>query len=871
MWCHLKALLMMNNTRSKLKLFIRFFILFIVLVLISFSVVDIYKQQAVENELNSEVKNLQTNYNLLIYQYKSYADSIIYYINQHPDIIKLLSKASKASKAEKKELRKKLYAMFKKEFQAYKKIGVKLILFTEPNNHIFLRMHKPDRFDDDISDVRHAIVKANATKEEVFGFEQGKISHAFRHIYPLYDSNQEHIASIDISFSSEKLQRSLIDVHDLHSHFLVNKKVINARMWKVKNVTSPYSETIEHKNYMVHLTTDIVNPNIESSKHIIEENRLFIDTHIEASKPFAIYGKNDSDYTVISFLPIFSAIEQNSAEAYLVSYSPSTGIQNISRKFLYIKTLIFIIIFLILLLISLMIQKRQEVLLTSKVFSHMSDGVLITDTNQKVIRVNDAFLRMTQYSKKDLIGKQPSFLQSSSHDKAFYQKMWDDIISGGSWHGNITDKKKDGSVYIADTSISSLTNKEVITHYIVVASDITDRIEQENELKKAIELAEQASKAKSEFLANMSHEIRTPMNSIIGMTQLALDGRLENKEKNYIHKANISAQNLLGIINDILDFSKIEAGKMVLSPVHFALRDVVAHVFHLISVAAKDKDISTRIKLDQNVPKCFFADSLRLGQVLVNLAGNAVKFSDKKGNVTLSIALEEETATDAVVKFSVIDEGIGISKENQAKLFQLFSQADSSIQKKFGGTGLGLAIAQKIVGLMHGKISVESEEGKGSTFSFFIKMKKSDENNIESSSRTTEALMNSSIKKLFKAKVLLVEDNEMNQELALDLLEKNGVIVTLAENGQEALDILESGEKFDLVLMDCQMPVMDGYTATKIIREKDMFKKLPIIALTANVLAQDIERTKSVGMNDHIPKPINPTQMFNTMAEWIKK
>ena len=396
------------------------------------------------------------------------------------------------------------------------------------------------------------------------------------------------------------------------------------------------------------------------------------------------------------------------------------------------------------------------------------------------------------------------------------------------------------------------------------------RMEAEEALIKAKITAEQATQSKSEFLANMSHEIRTPMNSVIGMTDLALDNKLDDSSRNYVQKANMAAKNLLGIINDILDFSKMEAGKLDLYPNHFELKEIISNTLHLISVAAKDKNIKTKVKLDKDVPKYYFADSLRLGQVLTNLATNAVKFSHNEGSVILAISLKEKNNKGAVVEFSVIDEGIGISPEAQNKLFQSFSQADSSTQRKFGGTGLGLAISKKIIELMDGEIHLKSEEGKGSTFSFTIRMKKSSKENIIQNTQDTKQAMKLAIDKLRDKHILLVEDNEMNQELAIDLLERNGLIVTLAQDGQEAIDRLQT-QSFDLVLMDVQMPIMDGYTATKVIREQESFKDLPIIAMTANVLSGDVHKAREAGMDDHIAKPIIPANMFVTIAKWINK
>ncbi len=403
------------------------------------------------------------------------------------------------------------------------------------------------------------------------------------------------------------------------------------------------------------------------------------------------------------------------------------------------------------------------------------------------------------------------------------------------------------------------------SHQLILANAENQELIEEMKIKT--KAAEEAALVKSEFLANMSHEIRTPMNSIIGMTDLALDSSLNDKERNYIQKANLAAKNLLGIINDILDFSKMEAGKMEFFLTHFELKEVINHTLQLIKLVAQEKHISLRVKLDKDVPKYYFADPLRLEQVLINLANNAVKFSPEGSNITLSASLSQEDEENAWIEFCVEDEGIGISGKDQQKLFQSFTQADNSTQRKFGGTGLGLVISQKIVEMMDGKIWVESEEGEGSRFSFVVRMNKSSIDELVEVTKDSKTTMQLDIQKLRGIKVLLVEDNEMNQELAADLLERNGLQVKIANHGAEGVQMLKR-EDFDIVLMDIQMPVMDGYEATKHIRVDEAYKDVPIIAMSANVMHEDIEKAYASGMNDHIGKPINPEDMFRTMAKW---
>jgi len=391
-----------------------------------------------------------------------------------------------------------------------------------------------------------------------------------------------------------------------------------------------------------------------------------------------------------------------------------------------------------------------------------------------------------------------------------------------------------------------------------------------DELTKARAAADEANIAKSEFLANMSHEIRTPMNAIINMSHLALQAELTQPQCNYIQKVHHSAEGLLRILNDILDFSKIEAGKLEIEDIDFNLQDITDDMASIVGLNAREKGVELSIDIDKDVPHALIGDPLRLSQVLFNLGDNAVKFSDAGGMVTLKIALKEENDQKSVLLFSVMDTGIGIPPEQQKKLFQSFSQADSSTTRKYGGSGLGLIISRKIIQRMGGDIWVQSAKNAGSTFSFIIPLGKQQDNlsPFESSQDESEEGVSQSLAKLHGAKILVVDDNEFNQEIMIEYLTSNGIAVETACDGREALELL-AREEFDGVLMDCQMPVMDGYEATCKIREQEKFKELPVIAMTANVMTCDLERAVAVGMNDYIAKPINPETIFVTMAKWI--
>ena len=389
---------------------------------------------------------------------------------------------------------------------------------------------------------------------------------------------------------------------------------------------------------------------------------------------------------------------------------------------------------------------------------------------------------------------------------------------------------------------------------------------------QALARAEQASIAKGQFLANMSHEIRTPMNAILGLLNMLQDTALNATQLDFVSKTEGAARSLLGLLNDILDFSKVEAGKMTLDPHPFSLDKMLKDLEVILASSVGDKPVTLRVDVKPDVPRVLLGDDMRLQQVLINLGGNAIKFSNG-GDVVLRVRQVERSNTDTVLEFAMCDSGIGIAPENQAHIFSGFSQAEASTTRRFGGTGLGLSISSRLVALLGGELQLRSTEGQGSTFYFQIRLPLASLPVVELPAPAVQGVAAPDrVKRLQGLRVLVVEDNKINQMVAKGLLSKEGADVTLADNGQLGVDAVAAAQPpFDAVLMDVQMPVMDGYAATRFIRHQMGQIALPIIAMTANAMESDRAACLQAGMDEHIGKPFDLNHLVATLLRLCRQ
>ena len=509
-----------------------------------------------------------------------------------------------------------------------------------------------------------------------------------------------------------------------------------------------------------------------------------------------------------------------------------------------------------------------------------ANTIVITDPTGNIEYVNPAFEKSSGYTAAEAVGNNPRIMKSGSQCASFYQTMWVTLSSGKIWKGEFHNRRKNGSLYWEAATISPIFDEQgTAVHFIAIKEDITERKLLEANLHEALARAESAARAKSEFLAMMSHELRTPLNGVLGFADLLAETDLDHQQQDYAKTITSSGQHLLAVVNDILDFSSIENGRLKLDFAPVVISDLVESACLPIRKYIIDKGLDYRCETDPGVPKQIHGDAHRLRQILINLLGNAVKFTSS-GSIVLRIAPAPAGGLKAL-DFSVVDSGPGIPPDALGLLFKPFSQVDSTLHRQFDGTGLGLAISQRIARAMGGMITVTSTLGKGSTFSFRLPIEADflppvrTEGGSQPLTQDPPAggmpvpLPGDRLQQpAGGGLVLVVEDDRTSSLLTGKILEALGYRTDFAWNGLEAFDAFVPG-KYVAILMDMQMPVMDGIEATKKIREKESGLRIPIIALTANVMPGDLERCLAIGMDDFLSKPVKKADLAAKLARFF--
>lgn len=509
---------------------------------------------------------------------------------------------------------------------------------------------------------------------------------------------------------------------------------------------------------------------------------------------------------------------------------------------------------------------NQERALLHALIDSIPDLIFYKNTAGIYLGCNKAFADSMQCDERDIAGRSDLDLFPKDVAVVFRTKDRQVLASGQPRCDEEWLDHSDGRRTVIETlKTPYLDSAGNILGLIGICRDIDQRKRLEQELAHAKQEAEAASRAKSDFLATMSHEIRTPLNGVLGMTELLLDTRLDERQRQLAQTALRSGKGLLNIINDILDFSKIESGKLALESIDFDLRRLISDIYLLFTERAGSKNLLLQVVIPDTLPTRWFGDPIRLRQVLTNLLANAIKFTEQ-GHVMLRISADWITAEQGQLKFEVSDTGIGIAPEAQAQIFEPFAQATQAVTRQYGGTGLGLAICRQLVALMGGAIGVDSAPGQGASFWFRLTLARVSTNIGDPT--TTPRL---GTRPRFNARVLVVEDNPVNQEVARAMLEQLGCRADIATDGREAV-LAALGKTYDLVLMDCHMPVLDGFAATAEIRQQEAngTSRLPVIALTANVAKGVREQCLAAGMDDYLSKPFDQAQLATVLAKFLR-
>ncbi len=514
-------------------------------------------------------------------------------------------------------------------------------------------------------------------------------------------------------------------------------------------------------------------------------------------------------------------------------------------------------------------QKAEQIRKLSLVASHARHGIVITDQAGKAEWINDSFTQMSGYEAAEMYGRVPwSFMQGPQTNQETVRQIQEQIANCADVDVELVQYTKSGEPFWSSFRIRPILDEGgALTNFISTQINISDRKARELELHRAKDEAESANRAKSQFLANMSHEIRTPLNGILGFSELlrrSTDKVSHEDRDDYLESISTSGRHLLTLINDILDISKIEADRLQVECIPCSPHQIIAEIVSVLRVSAEDKGISLDYRWESEVPETIQSDPQRLKQLLINVVGNAIKFTEQ-GSV-LIVALLEWSHSGRVLRLEIRDTGIGISQDKLQTIFEPFAQADDSITRKHGGTGLGLAISRRLARALGGEVSVTSELGRGSVFCATVST--GDLTGVTIHEKPPEVVVgdvthqNSINSRLDGLRILLVEDGDTNRKLLRLTLSRSGATVTTAENGRIALHLVGEG-RFDIILMDMQMPVMDGYTATSILRDRGFDG--PIIALTAHAMKGDRERCEEAGCSGYLTKPVNMDDLLQTV------
>ncbi|MGM0520073.1 MAG: ATP-binding protein, partial [Campylobacterota bacterium] len=850
-----------NDYRYNIKITIFTGVFFLFFLGFLYFFLEYEKKSKIEQFLKNTTSENSKIYNQFYDKFEDLASVIFHAKIDTNEVKRILSIENKD------ESRKKLYEYIKDTYEMFEKYNLKQLHFHTPENHSFLRMHRPQKYGDDLSDIRQTVAYVNKHKKKIDGFEEGAIYNGFRYVYPLF-KDEIYLGSVEVSFSASYLIEELMENFEYRGGLFIKKDVVEKKLMKdeMQNYSKSGLEdfyvekSIEEKSNINHVNLGLCQKNKEQIKQINEKAK-----GVEA---FSFYLCNEEEIT--TFIPLVNPITLKSVGVIAVGKT-HPYIKNKSQNTLYtFLVLVFSFGVGLSFIYRELISKKEAQLLNDELNNAQKVskiGNWELDLNTDKLFWSDEIYNIFEVNKKSFKPSYGAFLKAiHPDDRQKVKEAYENSL-----------KSKEAYSIEHRLLINDCTIKYVKEHCETsfdahgngikssgTVQDITSQKLSQLELLKAKKAAEEANKAKSEFLANMSHEIRTPMNAIIGLGQMLSDIVENKKQKEILNKINSSSEMLLGIINDILDYSKIEAGMFELEHHKFNINSIINKLNTIFEYKAKQKGIDFTIKKSRDLPLAIISDELRLVQVLNNLLSNAIKFT-KEGYVQLNIDVLEKNEKDKTIrlKISVVDSGIGMSKKQVLKIFKPFTQADTSTTRQYGGTGLGLVISKNIVEAFGSQIEVDSKLGSGTTFSFEFNTTYSNQELKQKKKSKQDSISFKDID------ILVVEDNEINQEVVKMMLEKTKVNVDIASNGKEGVDkFLANKDKYQVILMDLQMPIKSGYEATKEIRAYD--KKIPIIALTAAAMIEDKQKALDAGMNEHLGKPINSDRLYEIISKYCK-
>jgi len=777
--------------------------------------------------------------------------------------------------------------------------NIQQLHFHTPEGRSFLRFHFPSRHGDPLAGIRSSIHIANTQLRPVQGYEVGRVVSGFRNVFPILDPAR-HLGSVELSQPLEAFRKAMAKVDERREYvFLINAPLVDSMLFEEQRKI--YGPSHIHPDWVIedpHRVLPHASPPLSQHAQRLS-TRLGHNPAVRKA-----LGKGPCTAFAVRqggriFVATFTAIRdiENRLAAYLLSFAPAAELETIERQF-FINSSFSFLIFLVLGWTTTLLTRNRNHLAREQhrlatITDTMAEGLYVTDAEDRITFVNSAAANQLGYPAHDLIGRKSSaLLHATDPDSACAAycppSLKAETGTARTDNAEALFQRKDNSVFPVELDSSPILENGRVTGWVMVFNDITNRKQAEAELRRALEAAEAASKAKSEFLANMSHEIRTPMAGIMGALEIISSLTDNAQARKLVNLSLDSAKSLQQIINDILDLSKVEAGKMELSLQTFTLRPIADRVLGLFSVQAEKTGLRLTADLDPDIPDLLHGDPSRLEQVLRNLVSNAVKFTPA-GHIMLRVHVENRQQDQVRLRFAVEDTGIGIDPDFIDHVFDSFAQADSSYSKMFQGTGLGLTICAKLVHMMGGRLEVRSTKGQGSTFFFsltFAVLSQADLSD-QTLDAPTAPQPDSGARHL---RVLVAEDVDLNQKYIQYLLTKAGHDPVIVDNGKDAVRAAAE-QSFDLILMDIQMPEMDGLAATREIRrlEKDnhsipasqhssipasqhssipasQHSRIPIIALTAYAMTEERDAFLAAGMDGHVSKPVDEHALFQEMA-----